>query len=122
MSRRLEPLPPALAFAVFTAAEARAAGVSAQRLRGSDITRLGWGVYSREDYQLTERAIVQAYGRSDPAVVAHGFTAARAWRLPLPFPDVHWEYEGGRAPGHLHTTDSRRRSCSRVRGSSLALA
>src|SRR5699024_3782981 len=40
MSRRLKPLPPALAFAVFTAAEARAAGVSAQRLRGSDISRL----------------------------------------------------------------------------------
>lgn len=122
MSRRLEPLPPALAFAVFTAAEARAAGVSAQRLRGSDITRLGWGVYSREDYQLTERAIVQAYGRSDPAVVAHGFTAARAWRLPLPFTDVHWENEGVRSPVHLNSTASRRRSGSLVRWSSFALS
>src|SRR5690625_3013037 len=99
MSRRLEPLPPALAFAVFTAAEARAAGVSPQRLRGSDITRLGWGVYSREDYQLTERAIVQAYGRSDPAVVAHGFTAARAWRLPLERKSVEEGRGGGEGGG-----------------------
>ena len=122
MSRRLKPLPPALAFAVFTAAEARAAGVSAQRLRGSDISRLGQGIYGRDDYQLTERAIVQAYGRSDPAVVAHGFTAARAWRLPLPFTDVHWENEGVRSPVHLNSTASRRRSGSLVRWSSFALS
>ena len=121
MSRRLKPLPPALAFAVFTAAEARAAGVSAQRLRGSDISRLGQGIYGRDDYQLTERAIVQAYCRSDPAVVARGFTAARAWDLPLPITDVRWKFEGARSPVQLNSTASRRRSGAMVRWSNLAL-
>src|SRR5690625_887741 len=98
MARRHKPPPPALAFAVFTAAEARAAGVSAQRLRGSDISRLGQGIYGRDDYQLTERAIVQAYCRSDPAVVARGFTAARAWDLPLPITDVPGSSKGPAPP------------------------
>ena len=122
MSRRLKPLPPSLAFAVFTAEEAKAAGVSAQRLRGSDISRLGWGIYSRDDHQLTERAIVQAYCRSDPAVAAHGFTAARAWGLPLPLTDVRWEVEGIRSPVRLNSTASRRRSGTLVRWSNLALS
>lgn len=122
MSRRLKPLPSALELPVFTAEEARAAGVSTQRLRGSDISRLGRGIYNREDYQLTERAIVEAYCRSDPAVVARGLTAARAWGLPLPLTDVRWEVEGARSPVRLNSTASRRRSGTLVRWSSLALS
>ena len=122
MPRRPMPLPSALALAVFTAAEAKAAGVSMRRLRGSDISRLGRGMYSRKDYQLTERAIVQAYCRADPAVAAWGFTAARAWKLPLPLTDVHWEVEGLRSPIYLSSTASRRRDSGLIRWSNLSLS
>lgn len=49
MPRRPRPLPGSLPWKVFTAAEARAAGVLPGRLRGRDIARIDRGLYGRLD-------------------------------------------------------------------------
>lgn len=79
-------------------------------------------MYSRNDIPLTESALVEAYCRADPAVVAWGLTAARVWALPLPLNHGQWEVEGHRSPAQLSSPASRRRSSSLIRWSNLSLS
>ncbi|WP_193106852.1 hypothetical protein [Brachybacterium sp. FME24] len=114
MPGRPNPLPAALAFAVFTTDEARRAGVTRVRLRASDLRSMGRGLWARTDRTLTEREIVSAYCRRDPAVFAVGLTAARLWKFPLPgaFGD-----EVIAAQGHTHRVNDR--AVHRPRGDSV---
>ncbi|MEE1617804.1 hypothetical protein [Brachybacterium sp. J153] len=84
MPRRPSPIPPALPRPVFTASEARAVGVSTDRLRAQDIRRLAYGLYAVADVDLSERAVLTAITRTDPDAVVSGFSAARLLGLPLP--------------------------------------
>lgn len=84
MPGRPRPLPPSLPYPVFTTTEARRAGVSASRLRATDLRSLDRGLWARVDAQVTEADIVAALCRRDGDVFAAGLTAARLWGLPLP--------------------------------------
>lgn len=101
MPRHPSPLPPSLPHAVFTTSEARLAGVSIDRLRAKDLTRLGYGIYARTDASLTEAEILSAITRHDPLVVARGLSAARYWKLPLPMRRQKWEPAPRMTPIHL---------------------
>ncbi|WP_053385428.1 hypothetical protein [Leucobacter celer] len=98
MPRPPAPLPASLG-PVFSAAEARRAGVSARRLRQPDVVRLGPGLYRRrpETPPSTEgphpdrvwRDLQIAQARTLTPSLAHGqfyagFTAAAIWELPVP--------------------------------------
>lgn len=80
-ARSLDDLPLA---PVFTTAEARALGISPQRLRAPDILTLRRGVRARRDVPFTVRDVVAALQRGSSTAVACGLTAARIWGLPLP--------------------------------------
>lgn len=121
MSGRPKPLPATLVHPVFTTAEARAAGVSVQRLRASDLVRLGRGLYTRKGYRVREKDIVLAYCRSDPAVAAWSLTAARAWGFPLPLAHQLWDSEELSTPVSLNSTAVRRRDAGVIRWSNVAL-
>lgn len=99
MGRRLAPLPPALG-AVFTTAEASAAGVGDSRLRAGDVLRIATGLYARRTRalepararegaaqawrrQLEQRALVIGE-RLPPHLFFTRRTAAALWRLPVP--------------------------------------
>lgn len=101
MPRRPSPLPTSLPYAVFTAAEARKAGVSVDRLRAKDLRRLGYGIYTRADVDLTEYAVLTAMTRSDPLIVARGQSAARHWGFPLPWAMQTWVDTPQITPVHL---------------------
>lgn len=78
------PLPDELSSAVFSTQEARRAGVARGRLRAHDLTSLSRGLWVRGDRVLSEREIVAALCRRDPAVFAMGLTAARLLGFPVP--------------------------------------
>lgn len=78
------PLPAGLPGPVFTAAEARACGVTPGRLCAPDLQRLRRGLYARTDLPHTDLHIVQALTRQYPRTVAIGVTAAALYRYPLP--------------------------------------
>lgn len=80
----LSPLPASLRGAVFSAEEAQAVGVTRARLRAGDLRSVMRGLWARRDRELTEREIVAALCRRDPAVFAMGLTAARILGFPLP--------------------------------------
>lgn len=101
MPRRPSPLPPSLPYAVFTAAEAREAGVSADRLRAKDLHRIGYGIYARADVKITERDLLTAMTRSGPQIVARGLSAARHWSFPLPWTVQKWVGSPQITPVHL---------------------
>lgn len=84
MSRAPSPLPETLRYAVFSTAEALAAGVDPTRLTRSDLRPLVRGLWARADRTVTEREIVAALCRVDPTAFAAGLTAARLWGMPLP--------------------------------------
>ena len=75
---------------VFTIAEAKKAGVSIDRLRSKDLRRLGYGIYARDDVDLTEADLLTALTRSVPGAVARGLSAARYWEFPLPASSQEW--------------------------------
>lgn len=105
MPRLPYPLPPSLPYAVFTAAEAKQAGVSVDRLRANDLRRLGYGIYARTDVDLTELALLTAMTRSDPLVVARGQSAARHWGFPLTQALQRWDAAPQITPVHLTAGD-----------------
>ncbi|UEJ82962.1 type IV toxin-antitoxin system AbiEi family antitoxin domain-containing protein [Brachybacterium halotolerans subsp. kimchii] len=83
MTRSRSPLPRSLG-AVFTTQQARAAGVSAQRLRAGDITTLSRGLYSRVGTVPSPSDVALALAKGKPRIVVCGPTAAEIWGLPLP--------------------------------------
>lgn len=91
MPRRPSPLPSTLPFAVFTAAEARRAGVTVDRLRATDIRRLGYGLYARADVEITEIDVLASQTRIDPLATGRSLSAARHWRFPLPLGVSEWD-------------------------------
>lgn len=140
MTGRPRPLPPELPYTVFTATEARRAGISASRLRASDLRSLGHDLWARTDGTVTERDIVAALCRRDRHVFAAGLTAARLWGFPLPGSlgrdvvaapssprrvDGRWVYRpGGRAVDtriHMGTSGTLRRESALVRWSRLSV-
>lgn len=84
MPPRRSPLPQSLA-PVFTVAEARAVGVSAQRLRAPDVRRLSRGVYARTGMDVTILDLARAFCSDASDVVVCGPTAAGLLGMPLPF-------------------------------------
>lgn len=83
MPRLPVPLPASLAYPVFTAEEARLAGVPVWRLRAQDLEQREFGLYAQRGVPVTEANIVAAYCRLDPPTFAAGLTAARILGLPL---------------------------------------
>ena len=90
MARRPAPLPSSLPHHAFTSSEARRHGITIDRLRASDLVRLGYGLYARKDVELTEQAVLGALLREDHQIVVSGRSAARTWQFPLPFEMQHW--------------------------------
>lgn len=88
------PLPDALPWRVFTRAEALRAGVSAERLRRSDLTRLRPGLLARRGCEPTEADIASAICRNEADAVVMGPSAARMQGIPLP------QEESARTRGH----------------------
>lgn len=84
MPSRLSALPRSLG-TVFTVAEARAAGVSVQRLRAPDVRRLSRGVYARAGVDVTILDLARAHCSDAPDAVVCGPTAAELLKMPLPF-------------------------------------
>lgn len=84
MPPRRSPLPQGLA-TVFTVAEARAVGVSAQRLRAPDVRRLSRGVYARTGMDVTILDLARAFCSDASDVVVCGPTASELLGMPLPF-------------------------------------
>lgn len=81
----MEPLPAPFADGPFTVADARAAGVTRGVLRGSRLHRPTRGVRSPEHPAGLEAvAAATAPGLAGPWAYSH-VTAARLWRLPLPW-------------------------------------
>lgn len=136
MSRSPSPLPDDLPYAVFTAEEAHACGVSTVRLRATDLVTVARGLYARRDVPIAEADIVAAYCRIDPEVFAAGLTAAQLWEFQLPgdlgeqvtSPPGPPRRVGGRTvhgPGaggidrrlHMATSGSPRRSTALIRWS-----
>ena len=93
MPRTPAPRPPTQSFRVYTPAAASAAGVSTERLRARDLRRLGYGIYARTDFELTEVSVLTALTRSDPMAVVRGLSAARHWGFPLPMSHQIWVTE-----------------------------
>ncbi|MFD4007359.1 hypothetical protein ACFWQK_06470 [Brachybacterium paraconglomeratum] len=111
MPRRLLPLPASISGPVFTAAEARAAGISGGRLRAADVSRIDRGLYVRTERSngaasspesdgtpheegastVREADVIRALQRADPDAVACGLSAARLWNLPLPLGLSSWD-------------------------------
>lgn len=116
------PLPAALSPAVFTRAEALAAGASPQRLRATDVQRIARGLYARRGTPIQESDIVAALNRSAPDIVACGMTAARHWGFPLPWRSATWDDARGRHAIHLTTREARRRDTDLVTWHRLRLA
>lgn len=83
MSKPRAPLPAHLP-PVFTAREARAAGVGAARLRSSDIRTLARGLYARAGTGASAAQIVRALCFDDPSAFAWGPTAAELLGMPIP--------------------------------------
>jgi len=107
MGRSLQPLPDALG-AAFTAAEARAIGLSSRRLNHDDVTRIAGGLYvrarildeaapavERPAATVQRRLVVSALAlgsKLPPEVFFSHRTAAAIWGLPLPaVPDTKLE-------------------------------
>ncbi|MDN6303879.1 MAG: endonuclease domain-containing protein [Brachybacterium sp.] len=87
------PLPDTVPWRVFTRAEALRAGVSAERLRRSDLRRLRPGLLARTGWGLTESDIAAAICRTDPSAVVVGASAARMQGIPLPQDEDSWTPE-----------------------------
>src|SRR3954453_17998511 len=91
--RKPSPLPPHLANSAFTAADARQAGVSKDRLRGTGIISLGRGIRAPRSLELDLAGLVRPYTRFNAGTAASHDTAARLWDFPSPekrplrFPD-----------------------------------
>jgi hypothetical protein len=82
--RRPASIPTELASGVFTLAEALAAGVSQDQLRGSRYARLHRGVYGARDLPITYDVAARAWMRALPAEAAlYGPTAAMWYGLPV---------------------------------------
>lgn len=80
---RHTPLPEALAGAPFSIARAREAGVTARRLRGTDLVAPFHGVRATTR-ATTVQGLAAAYAqRMRPGHVFAGLTAARLWGMPL---------------------------------------
>lgn len=109
MARSPSPLPPALG-PVFTTRQARATGVTPQRMRARDIETLCRGLHRRAGVPLTASALVRALAADDPGAVVRGPTAAELYEMPLPFRVMFDQGE----PVHLSTTTARR-STARIR-------
>jgi hypothetical protein len=78
-------LPPQLAGGrLFTVADARAAGLDADDLRGRAVRRVVRGVYVDARSELTESMLLDAVEMRCPGAVWLGDVAVAAWRLPLP--------------------------------------
>ncbi|WP_345788827.1 DUF559 domain-containing protein, partial [Arthrobacter ulcerisalmonis] len=79
-----DDLPPELASVPFTVAEARSAGLSANRIRQHDVTHVSRGLYrpSRWDFELAEAA--RALSAISPGAWISHVTAARLQGLFLP--------------------------------------
>lgn len=84
MPSRRSPLPRSLA-TVFTVVEARAAGVTLQRLRAPDVRRLSRGVYARAGVDVTIADLARAHCSDAPDALVCGPTAAELLKMPLPF-------------------------------------
>lgn len=108
MARSPDPLPVVLQGSVFSAAEARRLGVSAERLRRQDVVRIMPGLHASRGAVVTEARVVGALFRNDPGITAVGLTAARLWGLPLPGRLEEWTPGCGR-PIELATQSVRRR-------------
>lgn len=90
MVRRPAPLPSSLPHHAFTISEARRHGVTIDRLRASDLVRLGYGLYARKDVELTEQAVLGALLREGQQILVSGRSAARFWQFPLPIEMQRW--------------------------------
>lgn len=142
MPRLPTPLPPCLPYPVFTAEEARLAGVPGWRLRAQDLEQREFGLYAKRGVPVTEAAIVAAYCRLDPSTFATGLTAARILGLPLrgklgeevttppKSASIYMRGSGGRRRRrndridgriHLATTGVRRRDTALIRWSQLVV-
>lgn len=104
MVRYPAPIPPELPWPVFTRAEARRAGVSPDRLRRPDLTRLRRGLYALTSVTYGEADLVAAMCRNDPDIVVVGLSAARLLGIPLPQRRQQWDRH---EPVHLATRGSR---------------
>ena len=90
--RRTHPLPSELQTAPFTRAQALSRGVSAERLRRSDIERLSRGIYrwrgAGGDHAVgsseVDEPLLRALTRRSEGIWFSHVTAARLWGAPLP--------------------------------------
>ena len=83
--KRAAKLPPQIAGRAFTAAEAVDVGLSAQRLRRSDLASPFRGIYAPPQTLLTPESLIFAYAlRMSPAHFYSHVTAALIYGLPLP--------------------------------------
>lgn len=121
MPRLLTPLSADLVPDVFSRAEAKAAGISDQRLRAHDIHRVARGLYARTDAKILEKDIVTALTRNDLQVTACGPTASRLWKFPQPFGSAAWTYEDPSSCVHMTSTTARRRNSGKIRWRDLDL-
>lgn len=119
MSRPPLPLPAVLPWHVFTSAEARRAGVSQDRLKRKDISRIRRGLFSRTGPPVSEAAIVAALSRQDGSAVVVGPSAARLWNMPLPPQLGSWD---SRKPVHLSIPGGRNSHGAVVRWHDFTLA
>lgn len=83
MPKPRAPLPAGLP-QVFTARQARAAGVGVARLRCSDVRALARGLYARAGTGASAAQIVRALCFDDPSAFACGPTAAELLEVPIP--------------------------------------
>jgi len=82
--RKPAPLPPHLAGTAFTAADARQAGLSKDRLRSRSVVSLGRGIHAPRALGLDLAGLVRPYTRFSDGTAASHDTAARLWRFPAP--------------------------------------
>ena len=118
MVRRPADFSSALPWPVFTRAEALRVGLSPDRLRRPDLTRLRRGLYAIRGVDFTEVDVAAALCRHDPAVVVVGRSAARILMMPLPYRLERWSR---RTSVDVATFASRGRSGAMVTWHDLSL-
>ncbi len=118
MPRPPDPLPSALPWQVFTSAEARNAGVSSDRLKRGDLTRLRRGLQARKGDPVTEASLAAAICRHEGPAVVVGLSAARLLGMPLPRLLESWSL---RTPLHVSIPGGRNGSDRVIRWHDFAI-